>query len=106
MAAARECPDAAKPPDGPPALGPPGTGRGGGPGPCGADGPGGPGAGPRASAPARYDYTGFSRLAGELTEPPDGVYRVRYRRLLGGEGGGVGVRLLVGGPPRWSVWGC
>ncbi|MFI9723055.1 glycosyltransferase family 2 protein [Streptomyces sp. NPDC052396] len=40
-----------------------------------------------------YDYDRYSRLAGELTEPPDGPYRVRYRRLIGG---GAGRRLGAG----------
>ncbi|MCC3779692.1 glycosyltransferase, partial [Streptomyces sp. UNOB3_S3] len=64
------------------------------PGVPGVPAPAGPG------TPAAYDYARFSRLAGPLTEPPDGVYRVRYRRLLGpGRGGGTGAMALVAAGP-------
>ncbi|MEV4441712.1 glycosyl transferase, partial [Streptomyces sp. NPDC049577] len=58
--------------------------------------------GPPAGASGResYDYARFSRLAGELTDPPADAYRVRYRRLLAqGPGRRPGVRLLVAAAP-------
>ncbi len=91
---------------GPGGPGAPGSGGRGGNGPGGSDGGGGPGvAEPTATdGPGGYDYAGFSRLAGELTEPPRGVYRVRYRHLLSqAHGGGVGVMLLVAAAPLASV---
>ncbi len=91
--------------------GTPGSG-GGGPGGPGGQGPGGP-EGPRGGGPATssrtgprqdYDYAGFSRLAGELTEPPAGTYRVRYRRLVaGGIRGQLGALLLVTAAPLVSL---
>ncbi|WXH43549.1 glycosyltransferase [Streptomyces netropsis] len=100
-------------PAGPGGPGVPGSGGLG----SGGAGPGGPG-GPEvaepdgANGPAGYDYEGFSRLAGELTEPPKGVYRVRYQRLLDRESGsGWGIGLLVGAAPLvsmgllvWLLW--
>ncbi|MBH1934446.1 glycosyltransferase [Streptomyces sp. AV19] len=90
--------------------GAPGSGGGGfkGPGGPGAGGPDGPRGGPVAPSPqgARpdYDYATFSRLAGELTEPPAGTYRVRYRRLVrGGLRGQVGALLLVTAAPLVSL---
>nr|WP_190131651.1 glycosyltransferase family 2 protein [Streptomyces mashuensis] len=62
-----------------------------------------PDAEPAGGGGPRYDYPRFSRLAGELTEPPDGPYRVTYRRLLDGPGGGVGVMLLVAAAPLLSL---
>ncbi|MBZ6474168.1 glycosyltransferase family 2 protein [Streptomyces griseocarneus] len=57
-----------------------------------------------SGGPTGYDYAGFSRLAGELTEPPTGGYKVAYRRLLSrGPGGGIGVMLLVAAAPLVSV---
>ncbi|WP_374223744.1 glycosyltransferase family 2 protein [Streptomyces sp. ISL-11] len=65
-----------------------------------------------------YDYEGFSRLAGELADPPMGAYRVGYRRLMTRqmrEGEGWlrcwGVGLLVASAPLvsfvllvWLLW--
>ncbi|WP_102920087.1 glycosyltransferase family 2 protein [Streptomyces eurocidicus] len=47
--------------------------------------PGSDGAGPAGSG-GGYDYERYSRLAGPLEEPPAGVYRVGYRRLMGRRG--------------------
>ncbi|MEV4743783.1 glycosyltransferase family 2 protein [Streptomyces sp. NPDC049555] len=59
---------------------------------------------PQDSAASGYDYPRFSRLAGELTDPPADGYRVRYRRLLDhGPGRGIGVRLLVAAAPLLSL---
>ncbi|GAA2914352.1 cellulose synthase catalytic subunit [Streptomyces thioluteus] len=59
---------------------------------------------PRGGARPDYDYATFSRLAGELTEPPAGTYRVRYRRLVrGGVRGQAGALLLVTAAPLVSL---
>ncbi|MEV5506738.1 glycosyltransferase family 2 protein [Streptomyces orinoci] len=51
-----------------------------------------------------YDYDRYSRLAGELTEPPEGPYRVRYRRLTGrGAGRRLGACLLSVAAPLLSL---
>ncbi|MFF4160379.1 glycosyltransferase family 2 protein [Streptomyces sp. NPDC001678] len=90
LAAARGRPDGAVPAPGG-AVGDTGNAGGGTPG---VPAPAGPG------DTAGYDYARFSRLAGPLTDPPDGDYRVRYRRLLrSGPGGGAGVMLLVAAGP-------
>ncbi|MEU7165441.1 glycosyltransferase family 2 protein [Streptomyces morookaense] len=77
----------------------PGGGGGGGAGP---PGPGGTGSGGRGPGP--YDYARFSRLAGALTDPPPGPYRVRYRRLMNkSTSRGPGVRLLLAAAPLVSL---
>ncbi|MFF4736221.1 glycosyltransferase family 2 protein [Streptomyces sp. NPDC001262] len=52
----------------------------------------------------RYDYEHYSRLAGPLTQPPEGVpYRVRYRSLLADEPHRIKAALLLGAAPVVSL---
>ncbi|GHF45047.1 glycosyl transferase [Streptomyces morookaense] len=52
----------------------------------------------------RYDYEHYSRLAGPLTQPPEGVpYRVRYRSLLADEPHRIKAALLLGAAPIVSL---
>ncbi|MCX2967347.1 MULTISPECIES: glycosyltransferase family 2 protein [Streptomyces] len=61
--------------------------------------------------PQGYDYEAYSRLAGPLTEPEQGPYRVRYRSLLSTEPHRVRALLLMTAAPAlsavlllWLVW--
>ncbi|WP_343237941.1 glycosyltransferase [Streptomyces sp. SID2999] len=52
----------------------------------------------------RYDYEHYSRLAGPLTQPPDGrPYTVRYRSLLAQEPHRVRAALMLGAAPLLSL---
>ncbi|MGA5323665.1 glycosyltransferase family 2 protein [Streptomyces seoulensis] len=67
--------------------------------------------GPVAHRPGRtakglpaYDYEHYSRLAGPLTQPPDGrPYTVRYRSLLAQEPHRVRAALMLGAAPLLSL---
>ncbi|MFD7886019.1 glycosyltransferase [Streptomyces bauhiniae] len=52
----------------------------------------------------RYDYEHYSRLAGPLTQPPEGrPYTVRYRSLLAQEPHRVRAALMLGAAPLLSL---
>lgn len=51
----------------------------------------------------RYDYEHYSRLAGPLTQPQPGPYRVRYRSLLADEPHRIKAALLLGAAPVVSL---
>ncbi|MEU6385629.1 glycosyltransferase family 2 protein [Streptomyces bauhiniae] len=69
------------------------------------------GPGPVAHRPGRaakdlpaYDYEHYSRLAGPLTQPPEGrPYTVRYRSLLAQEPHRVRAALMLGAAPLLSL---